>query len=99
MASTRSIRLQVVTSGGQAELGRALGGYINLVTRSGTNAFRGDVYSYWRDDRLNATNPLLGATLPMSQEQYGMSVGGPLVRSRTFFFGNVERRLLDQTGW
>ena len=53
-------QFQVVTSGGQAELGRALGGYVNIVTKSGTNAVRGSVYDYVRDDGLNAPNPLTG---------------------------------------
>ena len=52
-------QFQVVTSGGQAELGRALGGYVNIVTKSGTNAVHGSVYDYVRDDRLNAPNPLI----------------------------------------
>ena len=52
-------QFQVVTSGGQAELGRALGGYISVVTKSGTNLVHGDVYGYFRDDSLNATNALL----------------------------------------
>ena len=91
-------QLQVVTSGGQAELGRALGGYVNIVTRSGTNAMRGDVYDYVRDSRFNAPNALSGKRLPMHQSQYGVSVGGPLRRDRTFFFTNIERRNLDQTG-
>ena len=47
-------QLQVVTSGGQAELGRALGGYVNIVTKSGTNTLHGTVYDYLRDDRFNA---------------------------------------------
>jgi len=91
-------QFQVVTSGGQAELGRALGGYVNVVTKSGTNVFHGDGYGYFRDDSLNAPNPLIGSTLPMSQKQYGGSFGGPLVRNRTFFFGNVEDRRLNQSG-
>ena len=74
-------QFQVVTSGGQAELGRALGGYVNVVTRSGTNQLRGTAYGYFRDDALNAQNALSGTTLPMSQQQYGASVGGP-VRQR-----------------
>ena len=90
---------QVVTSGGQAELGRALGGYVNVVTKSGTNALRGDLFGYLRDDRFNAKNALSRTTLPMSQKQYGLSVGGPLRKDRTFFFANLEHRLLDQTGF
>jgi outer membrane receptor protein involved in Fe transport len=91
-------QFQVVTSGGQAELGRALGGYVNVVTRSGTNAMHGSAYEFLRDDAFNAANPLLGRTLPMRQHQYGLSVGGPVVRDRTFFFANVEQRDLSQSG-
>ena len=91
-------QLQVVTSGAQAELGRALGGYVNVVTRSGTNTPRGTAYAFFRDDRLNAENPLLRAKLPMSQQQYGGSAGGPIIVDRSFYFANVEQRRLDQTG-
>jgi hypothetical protein len=91
-------QFQVITSGGQAELGRALGGYVNVVTRSGANTLHGSAYWYLRDDSLNAKNPLLSETLPMHQDQYGLSLGGPIVRDRTFFFANVERRDLDQSG-
>ena len=91
-------QFQVVTSGGQAELGRALGGYVSVVTRSGTNQVHGTVYDFARDDRFNAANALSGTTLPMDQQQYGASLGGPLVRNRTFYFANFEQRLLDQTG-
>jgi outer membrane receptor protein involved in Fe transport len=91
-------QFQVVTSGGQAELGRALGGYVNVVTRSGSNDLRGTMYGLFRDDAFNGRNALTGTTLPMDQQQFGASVGGPLVRNRTFYFANVEQRLLDQTG-
>jgi outer membrane receptor protein involved in Fe transport len=91
-------QFQVVTSGGQAELGRALGGYVNVVTKSGTNILHGTIYDYIRDDGLNEENAISGTTLPMSQSQYGGSLGGPIVSDRTFYFTNVERRDLDQTG-
>lgn len=91
-------QVQVVTSGAQAELGRALGGYVTIVTKSGTNALHGALYGYFRDDALNATNALSGTTLPMDQAQYGGSAGGPLAADRTFYFGNLEQRRLDQTG-
>ncbi|HEY7290747.1 MAG TPA: TonB-dependent receptor [Vicinamibacterales bacterium] len=91
-------QFQVVTSGGQAELGRALGGYVNVVTKSGTNSTRGDVYGYFRDDAFNKPNALTGTTLPMHQNQYGASLGGPIVKDRSFFFANVEQRQLDQSG-
>ncbi|MEZ5289543.1 MAG: TonB-dependent receptor [Vicinamibacterales bacterium] len=92
-------QFQVVTSGGQAELGRALGGYVNVVTRSGTNQVRGTAYGFFRDDALNAPNALSGTTLPMSQQQFGASLGGPIRRGRSFYFANAERRVLDQTGF
>jgi len=58
----------------------------------------GSVYDYVRDEGLNAPNPLIGRTLPMSQSQFGGSVGGPLLKNRTFYFSNVEQRHLDQSG-
>jgi hypothetical protein len=91
-------QFQVVTSGGQAELGRALGGYISVVTKSGTNIPQGDLYAYFRDDSLNAVNALSGTKLPMNQKQYGASMGGPVVHDRTFYFSNVEQKNLDQSG-
>src|SRR5262249_31092242 len=89
---------QVVTSGGQAEFGRALGGYINVVTKSGTNALHGDLYGYFRTSRLNASNALSHAVLPLTQSQYGASLGGPVVHDQTFYFANFEQRLLNQSG-
>jgi hypothetical protein len=91
-------QFQVVTSGGQAELGRALGGYVSVVTKSGTNRVRGSVYDYIRDDALNARNALSGTKLPMSQSQFGGSLGGPVAKDRAFYFANAELRRLDQTG-
>lgn len=90
--------VQVVTSGGQAEFGRALGGYLNLITRSGSNSVHGDVYSYLRNQRFNAANPLTGAVLPMTQVQSGASLGGPVVRDRSFYFANFEERDWNQDG-
>ena len=89
---------QVVTSGGQAEFGRALGGYINVVTRSGTNALHGDLYGYFRNQRLNADNALSNTAIPLTQAQYGASLGGPIIRDRTFYFANFEQRELNQSG-
>ena len=91
-------QFQVVTSGAQAALGRALGGYVSVVTKSGTNAVNGAVYDFIRDDNFNAANALSGQVLPMDQQQYGASIGGPVARNRTFYFANVEQKLLDQTG-
>ena len=89
---------QVVTSGGQAELGRALGGYINVVTRSGGNTLHADMYGYFRNSRFNAANALSHTVLPLTQSQYGSSVSGPAVHDRTFYFVNFEGRDLNQSG-
>ena len=92
-------QFQVVTSGGQAELGRALGGYVNVVTKSGTNDLHGTVYDFVRDDNFNAPNALSGKTLPMNQQQYGGEPGRPArAGTATFYFANFEQRVLDQTG-
>ena len=89
---------QVVTSGGQAELGRALGGYVNVVTKSGGNDLHGDLYGYFRNSRFNSANALSNTVLPLTQAQYGASVSGPVVRDRTFYFANFEARDLNQSG-
>ncbi len=89
---------QVVTSGGQAEFGRALGGYFNIVTRSGTNDLHGTAYGFLRNQRLNAANALSGTTLPLTQGQYGASLSGPVRRNRSFLFGNFEEQRLRTNG-
>lgn len=89
---------QVVTSGGQAEFGRAMGGYFNIITRSGTNDLRGTAYGFLRNQRLNANNALSGSKLPLTQGQYGASLSGPVRRDRTFLFGNYEGRRLNTAG-
>ena len=89
---------QVVTSGGQAELGRALGGYVNVVTKSGGNTLHGDVYTYFRNSRFNAANALSNTVLPLTQAQYGASLSGPMVHDKTFYFANFEARDLNQSG-
>lgn len=89
---------QVVTSGGQAEFGRALGGYFNLLTKSGTNELHGAVYGFLRNQRLNANNALSGSKLPLTQGQYGASLSGPLRKDKTFLFGNFEEQRLRTDG-
>ena len=89
---------QVVTSGGQAEFGRALGGYFNIITKSGTNEVHGTAYGFLRNQRLNANNALSGSKLPLTQGQYGASLSGPIQRERTFLFGNFEEQRLRTNG-
>src|SRR5258705_1187301 len=91
-------QFQVVTSGGQAEFGRALGGYFNLITKSGTNQLHGTAYGFLRNQRLNADNALSGSKLPLTQGLYGGSLSGPLKKDRTFLFGNFEEGRLNTAG-
>jgi len=86
---------EVITSGGVAEFGRASGGFVNIVTRSGTNGFGGRVYGFLRNQRFDARNPLAPAKDPLTQGQYGASLGGPLRRDRSFFFTNFEQTRLN----
>jgi len=89
---------QVVTAGGQAEFGRALGGYFNIVTRAGTNYWHGNAYGFLRNQRMNADNALSGSRLPLTQGQYGASLSGPMRKDRTFAFGNFEESRLKTDG-
>ena len=91
-------QFQVVTSGGQAEFGRALGGYFNIVTKSGTNQLHGTAYGFLRNQRLNAENALSQSKLPLTQGIYGASLGGPIQKDRTFYFGNFEEARLNTDG-
>jgi len=84
-------QFQVVTSGGIAEFGRASGGVVNILTRSGTNDYRGSIYGFFRNQRFDARNPLAPTKDLLTQAQYGGTFGGPLVRERTFFFTNFEQ--------
>jgi hypothetical protein len=84
-------QFQVVTSGGIAEFGRASGGVVNILTKSGTNDLRGDVYGFMRNQRFDARNPLAPTKDLLTQSQYGASLGGPIRRDGTFFFTNFEQ--------
>jgi Carboxypeptidase regulatory-like domain len=76
-----------------AEVGRSAGAAINVITKSGTNAFHGTVYEFFRNDVLNANPFKFGATIPKPkyrQNQFGGSLGGPIWRDHTFFFADYE---------
>jgi outer membrane receptor protein involved in Fe transport len=85
---------QVMTSNFSAEYGRAGGGVITAVTKSGTNEFHGSLYEFHRNDVLDATNFFNNKNgiekSPLRQNQFGGSVGGPIIKDRTFFFANYE---------
>lgn len=86
---------EVITSGGIAEFGRASGGFINIVTHSGTNLFHGRLYGFLRNQRFDARNPLAANKDPITQGQYGISFAGPIIRNRTFSFANFEQTRLN----
>jgi hypothetical protein len=87
--STNSIRstvpleavqeFQVLTGNYNAEYGRATGGVINVVSRSGTNAFHGDVFGFYRDNAFDATNPFSTINDPaFTRTRFGVTLGGPI---------------------
>ena len=82
---------QVITSGGIAEFGRASGGIVNIVTRSGANDWHGGLYGFFRNQRFDARNPLAPRKDSLTQGQYGATIAGPIARDRTFFFANFEQ--------
>ncbi len=88
---------QAASSGYSAEFGQSAGGVINAITKSGTNSFHGDVYEYYRTPGANALdalskyngitqkNPLLLQQPVKVQHQFGVSVGGPIIKDKLFF--------------
>ncbi|MCA1651212.1 MAG: carboxypeptidase-like regulatory domain-containing protein [Acidobacteria bacterium] len=79
-----------------ATFGRSSGAQVSFVTRRGTNKFDGSAYTYLQDDKWNATpwhtNRLGQPKPPLEDRRYGGSLGGPLVKGKTFFFGLFEAR-------
>jgi carboxypeptidase family protein/TonB-dependent receptor-like protein len=86
---------EVITTGYEAEFGRAQGGVVNVITRSGTNAYDGRGFWFKRDDAMDSSN-VKGQDAPkLSRDQWGGTLGGPIARDKAFFFGSFER--LDET--
>ena len=86
---------QVASSNYSAELGQAAGGVVNAVTKSGTSAIHGDLFYYLRYPSLNALDPLQKSkgiyTQPIhQQQQFGASVGGPVIKDKLFYFFTYE---------
>lgn len=92
---------QVNNTNFSAEYGRAAGGVINTVTKSGTNNFRGELFFFDRNNRLGARNP--SALLPTAtgivsvkpkdiRYQFGGAIGGPIIRNKLFFFANYDQQ-------
>ncbi len=89
---------QVINSTYSAEFGRAVGGIVNIVTKSGTNEFHGSVYEFFQNDALQARSILeIPGLRRFQQNQFGFTLGGPLVKDRTFLFGNYELQRQDES--
>ena len=89
---------RVLNSTYLAEYGRALGGFVNIVTKSGTNRRDGSLYYFGMHDRLNARSVLNTPDADvLHQNQFGLTLGAPVVADRTFFFGNYEGQVRDQS--
>ena len=84
---------QVVRSGAGAETGRTSAGFVNVVTKSGTNAMHGEALYFNRNKQLTSANAF-GRKLNNQQNQFGGGIGGPLVRDKAFFFGSFEQNFL-----
>jgi hypothetical protein len=82
------------TSNFSAEFGSDAGGQVNMVTRSGSNSFHGSLYEFLRNESLDATNFFTNASGlqkdPLSRHQFGGTVGGPVIRDKTFFFFSYD---------
>jgi len=100
---------KVITNGISAEYGRISGGAVEMVTRSGTNALHGQVFEYFKNDRLNASswqqNSLGGKKTPFHNNDFGFALGGPIFvpkvyngKDKTFFFVNYEGTRFSQAG-
>jgi outer membrane receptor protein involved in Fe transport len=90
---------RVVNNSFGAEYGRAMGGIVNIVTKSGTNDLHGSLYEYFQNSATDARSLLQPAPLPhaLRQNQFGATLGGPIVKNKTFFFMNYEGKRSAQS--
>lgn len=88
----------VVANGFSAEYGRAAGGALNIVTKSGGNDFTGDAFFFYRSGKWDAKRPFAGDTeSPFTQRQFGATVSGPLIKDKLFYLISVERYDTDDS--
>ncbi|HTK28747.1 MAG TPA: carboxypeptidase regulatory-like domain-containing protein [Vicinamibacterales bacterium] len=87
---------KVTNSLPKAEFGLATGGVVQVVTKSGTNALHGDAFEYFRDKALNAKGVFESAKPAYRRNQFGGSVGGPVIHDKMHFYGSFERTAIDQ---
>jgi hypothetical protein len=97
---------QVTTNSYLPEFGRATGGIVNVVTKSGTNDFHGNVFGFIRDKSVQARNPFApiidgdpDKRPPYTRVQYGATLGGPVIKERSFFFASFEQRRRQESGF
>src|SRR5438034_6367904 len=83
-------QFSVLTSNYPAQHGRSSGGIIGASTRSGTSEFHGSVYEFFRNSVLDARNFFDKKKPPFRRNQFGASLGGPILKDRTFIFGDYE---------
>jgi outer membrane receptor protein involved in Fe transport len=87
---------RVLTNTFDAEYGRNSGSVVNVVTKSGTNSFHGNIYEFFRNKVLNAQGYLNSVKPDQKQNQFGGTFGGPIKKDRTFFFASYEGRRVRQ---
>ena len=83
----------VITSNYEADYGKTSGGVVNAITRSGTNQLHGSAYEFIRNSKLDAKNYFDDPTMPIppfKRNQFGGTIGGPIVKDHTFFFADYE---------
>jgi outer membrane receptor protein involved in Fe transport len=81
---------QVIASGANAEFGRTAGGVVNVITKSGTNDIHGSLFEYFRTEALTSDTSDGKPLKDFDRNQFGGTVGGPIVKDRMFFFGALE---------
>jgi hypothetical protein len=87
---------RVITNTFDAEYGRNSGSVVNVITKSGSNSFHGDIFEYFRNTVLDARNYFDLARPQWNQNQYGGTLGGPIKKDRTFFFVSYEGRRIRE---
>src|SRR5262249_45493786 len=88
---------QVISSGASAEFGRTAGGVINVITKSGTNTIHGSLFHYQRLEGLSAETSDHQPLTDFHREQFGGTIGGPIIKDKVFFFGAFEQIISNLT--
>jgi hypothetical protein len=83
-------QFQIITNRFDATLGRSSRIQVNVQTKSGTNNFHGSLYGYFRNSAFNADDPVAHKLLPFSDQQFGGTFGGPILKNKVFFFFAYE---------